>query len=72
MSFAQGQPVVLGQHRNITEIIATNKLKWKRTLAIEISYGLEGYQTVCELLLLFTESSMETLNYKLAHLLEDF
>ncbi|GGF67142.1 response regulator [Alteromonas lipolytica] len=72
ISFAQGQPVVLGQHRNITEIIATNKLKWKRTLAIEISYGLEGYQTVCELLLLFTESSMETLNYKLAHLLEDF
>lgn len=72
ISFAQGQPVVLGQHRNITEIIATNKLKWKRTLAIEISYGLEGYNTVCELLLLFTESSMETLNYKLAHLLEDF
>ena len=72
VSFAQGQPVVLGQHRNITEIIATNKLKWIRTLAIEISYGLEGYNTVCELLLLFTESSMETLNYKLAHLLEDF
>ena len=72
VSFAQGQPVVLGQHRNITEIIATNKLKWKRTLAIEISYGLEGYNTVCELLLLFTENSMETLNYKLAHLLEDF
>lgn len=72
ISFAQGHPVVLGQHRNITEIIATNKLRWKRTLAIEISYGLEGYNTVCELLLLFTETSMETLNYKLAHLLEDF
>lgn len=71
ITFAQGQPVVLGQHRNITEIIAANKLKWKRTLAIEISYGLEGYNVVCELLLLFTEKSMETLNYKLAHLLED-
>ncbi|MDC8830164.1 response regulator [Alteromonas gilva] len=72
ISFAQGQPVVLGQHRNITEIIATNKLKWKRTLAIEISYGLEGYNVVCELILLFTENSMTTMNYKLAHLLEDF
>ena len=72
VSFAQGQPVVLGQHRNITEIIATNKLKWKRTLAIEISYGLEGYNVVCELILLFTETSMTTMNYKLAHLLEDF
>lgn len=71
VSFAQGQPIVLGQHRNITEIIATNKLRWKRTLAIEISYGLEGYNVMCELILLFTENSMETLNSKLAHLLED-
>ncbi|TPV62209.1 response regulator [Aestuariibacter sp. GS-14] len=72
ISFAQGQPVVLGQHRNISDIIHTGKLKWRRTLAIEISYGLEGYNVVCELILLFTESSMEVMNYKLAHLLEDF
>ena len=46
-------------------------MKWKRTLAIELSYGLEGYNVNCDLLILFTEDSMQTMNAKLAHLLED-
>lgn len=71
VAFSQGHPVVLGQHRNISEIIGSKKLKWRRTLAIEISYGLEGYNVQCDLVLLFTEASMVTMNYKLAHLLED-
>lgn len=71
VNFSQGHPVVLGQHRNITEIIAANQLTWRRTLAIELSYGLEGYNVRCDLILLFTEDSMVTMNNKLAHLLED-
>ena len=43
INFSQGHPIVLGQHRAITEIISMNQIKWKRTLAIELSYGLEGY-----------------------------
>lgn len=69
--FSQGQPIVLGQHRAITEIITMNSIKWRRTLAIELSYGLEGYNVQCDLVLLFTEESMNTMNAKLAHLLED-
>lgn len=69
--FSQGHPVVLGQHRVITELIATNRSFWRRTLAIELSYGLEGYDVRCDLILLFTEDSMATMNEKLAHLLED-
>jgi len=46
-------------------------LTWRRTLAIELSYGLEGYNVRCDLILLFTEDSMVTMNNKLAHLLED-
>lgn len=69
--FSQGQPIVLGQHRAITEIITMNSIKWRRTLAIELSYGLEGYNVQCDLVLLFTEDSMNTMNAKLAHLLED-
>ena len=72
VTFAQGQPIVLGQHRAITDIIQTSKFKWKRTLAIELSYGLEGYNVQCDLIILFTEDSMQTMNAKLAHLLEDF
>lgn len=70
MPFSQGHPVVLGQHRKISELIATNTTKWRRTLAIEISYSIENYPIKCDLLLLFTEDSMTTLNNKLAYLLE--
>lgn len=69
--FSQGHPVVLGQHRNIAELIKSNKNKWRRTLAIELSYGLEGYNVQCDLVLMFTEESMNVMNYKLSHLLED-
>lgn len=70
MTFSQGHPVVLGQHRQISELIATNSTKWKRTLAIEISYNIENYPIKCDLLLLFTEASMITLNNKIAYLLD--
>ncbi|VEL95885.1 response regulator receiver domain-containing protein [Alteromonas sp. 76-1] len=72
VNFSQGHPIVLGQHRAITEIISMNQIRWKRTLAIELSYGLEGYNVQCDLILLFTEESMKMMNSKLAHLLEDF
>ncbi|WP_159819700.1 response regulator [Colwellia sp. 20A7] len=70
INFSQGHPVVLGQHRDISELIANNANKWKKTLAIEISYGIENYKIKCDLLLLFTEQSMQTLNNKLTYLLE--
>jgi CheY-like chemotaxis protein len=71
MQFRQGHPIVLGQHQSVEDLIQANKNNWRRTLAIELSYGLEGYNVQCDLLLLFTEDSLDTLNSKLAHLLED-
>lgn len=70
IDFSQGHPVVLGQNRKISELIANNSGKWKRTLAIEISYSIENYPVKCDLLLLFTEKSMQILNNKLAYLIE--
>lgn len=70
MSFSQGHPVVLGQHRKISELIASNSKRWKRTLAIEISYNIENYPIKCDLLFLFTEESMKTLNNKLSYMLD--
>jgi chemotaxis protein CheY-P-specific phosphatase CheC/DNA-binding NarL/FixJ family response regulator len=69
IAFSQGHPVVLGQHRKISELITNNATKWKKTLAIEISYGIENYPIKCDLLLLFTENSMQILNHKLSYLL---
>jgi chemotaxis protein CheY-P-specific phosphatase CheC/CheY-like chemotaxis protein len=70
MQFSQGHPVVLGLHRKVSELIASNSNKWKKTLAIEISYSIENYNIKCDLLLLFTEKSMETLNNKISYLLD--
>jgi chemotaxis protein CheY-P-specific phosphatase CheC len=71
MQFRQGHPVILGQHQSIQELITANKNGWRKTLAIEVSYGLEGFDIHCDLILLFTEESMEMMNAKLAHLIED-
>jgi chemotaxis protein CheY-P-specific phosphatase CheC len=71
MTFSQGHPVVLGQHAPVSEMIKANAKRWKRTLAIEISYGIENYNINCDLLLLFTEDSIKTMNYKVAFLLEE-
>lgn len=71
MSFSQGHPVVLGQHAPVSELIKTNAKRWRKTLAIELSYGIENYNISCDLLLLFTEDSLKTLNYKVAFLLEE-
>ncbi|MGY4012199.1 response regulator [Aeromonas molluscorum] len=67
--FSQGHPVLLGQHRSIHELIDTNKSRWRRTLAIEINYKIQGYGVQCDLLLLFTEDSITTMNHKVQHLL---
>ncbi|WP_259237458.1 response regulator [Rheinheimera pacifica] len=71
MSFSQGHPVVLGQHAPVSELIRANAKRWRKTLAIEVSYGIENYNINCDLLLLFTEDSLKTLNYKVAFLLEE-
>ncbi len=67
--FSQGHPQVLGQHASIDELIRVNRKRWKNTLAVEISYSLEGHDVHFDLLLLFTEDSVELLSRKLAHLM---
>ncbi len=70
IDFSQGHPMVLGQHCRVDDLISTSSATWKRTLAIEISYSIENHPIKCDLLLLFTEKSMVTLNNKLAYMIE--
>ncbi|APV38616.1 response regulator [Pseudomonas frederiksbergensis] len=67
--FSQGHPQILGQHAAIDELIRVNHKRWKKTLAVEISYSLEGHDIRFDLLLLFTEDSIERLTHKLAYLM---
>lgn len=71
MSFSQGHPIVLGQHTPITDLIKANSKRWRTTLTIELSYGIESFDINCDLLLLFTEDSLKTLRYKLAFLMDE-
>jgi CheY-like chemotaxis protein/chemotaxis protein CheY-P-specific phosphatase CheC len=67
--FSQGHPQVLGEQGGIEELIRINKQRWKKTLAVEISYSLEGHNIHFDLLMLFTEDSVERLSKKLAYVM---
>jgi CheY-like chemotaxis protein len=67
--FSQSHPQVLGMQGGIEELIRVNQQRWKKTLAVEISYSLEGHNIHFDLLLLFTEDSVERLTKKLAYLM---
>lgn len=69
ISFSQGHPVVLGQHSHVADLIDAGKTRWKKTMAIEVNYAIEGHNINCDLLLLFTEDSLEALNDKIAYML---
>ena len=68
--FSQGHPVVLGQHVKVSELIKANAKRWKKTLAIEITYEIENYNISCDLLMLFTEDSIDNLNKRLSYLMD--
>lgn len=67
--FSQSHPQVLGEHARIDELIRVNQQRWKKTLAVEISYSVESHDIHFDLLLLFTEKSVERLNSKLQYLM---
>lgn len=68
--FSQGHPQLLGQHASVEQLIRLNQRRWKQTLAVEISYSLEGHAVHFDLLLLFTEDSLARLTKKIQYLME--
>jgi CheY-like chemotaxis protein len=67
--FSQSHPQILGDHGAIDDLIAVGKQRWKKTLTVEISYALEGHCIHFDLLLLFTEDSVQLLRDKLDYLM---
>ena len=66
--FSQSHPQILGEHGTLDDLIAVGRQRWKQTLAVEISYALEGHRIQFDLLLLFTEDSVPLLRDKLDYL----
>jgi chemotaxis protein CheY-P-specific phosphatase CheC len=64
--FSQGHPKIL-QDAHIADLVRPEFIKWDQTLSIEIDYRIEDYNVNCDLLLLFTEDSIEELNSRVAY-----
>lgn len=66
INFSQGHPMVLGQHVAIGDLVSDSVHQWNEILAVEITYHIENHDINCDLLLLFTEDSIETLRQRCA------
>lgn len=69
MDFSFGPPIVLGQHRKVSELFNTGGAKWRKALVTEINYRLEGYNVNANLLIIMTDQSINRLVKKLDFLL---
>jgi len=66
INFSQGHPMVLGQHVAIGDLVSESVHQWNEILAVEITYHIENHDINCDLLLLFTEDSIEALKQRFA------
>ena len=70
INFSQGHPLVLGRHVRIDDLLGRNANRWSKTLTIEMGYKIEDRNVSCDLLLLFTEDSIEPFNELISYLIE--
>jgi chemotaxis protein CheY-P-specific phosphatase CheC/ActR/RegA family two-component response regulator len=70
ITFSQGHPKVLGRHVKVADLLKSETSQWQKTLAIEIAYRIENKQINCDLLLLFTEDSLPSLNERLHYIVD--
>ena len=63
-------PRVLGQHRQITDLLEHHRGRNEQLLCIEISYVLENRDIQCDMLILLTESSLPFLEQRLQYLVD--
>ncbi len=71
VGFSQSHPKLLGQHLKVSDLLSNRARQWENILAIEINYVIEAHNIQCDLLLLLTEDSLQTLNNKISFLLDD-
>jgi len=70
VAFGLSHPVVLGTHVMIRDLLEQNGEHWGKTLAIEITYAIEGHDIQCDLMLLFTEDAIPRVQDKLRYMID--
>lgn len=68
--FSMGHPQLLGEHSSIGQLLPLARPRWQKTLAVELSYRIEGHDIRFDLMLLFTEDSVSMMQQKLAYLMD--
>jgi CheY-like chemotaxis protein len=63
-------PTVLGQHRQIAELLDHHHKREQQLLCIEIAYTIENHNVQCDMLVLFTEDSLPFLQQRLQYMAE--
>jgi len=71
IQFCQSQPIVLGQHMKISDLLSRNEIRWDKTLAIETSFNFKDRDIACDVLFLFTEDSIKPLFQLIEYLLPE-
>lgn len=70
LKFGLSHPTILGQHRQISDLLEHHQHQDQQLLSIEINYEIEDHNVVCDLLILLTADSVPRLEQALAYLVE--
>lgn len=70
LTLGLSHPTVLGQHRQINDLLEHHSQHGEQLLSIEIHYKIEGHAIECDLLVLLTEDSVPFLEKNLFYLAE--
>ncbi|ROT99229.1 response regulator [Marinobacter sp. R17] len=70
LHFGLSHPTVLGQHRQVSDLLEYHEARDQQLLSIEINYAIEDYNVVCDLLILLTADSIPQLQQAIDYLTE--
>lgn len=68
--FIQSPPVIITNDNQSDTVIRASATAWKKTLTVTFNYCLEQLSIDCDVLLIFSEGSVATLNNKIDYLLD--
>jgi CheY-like chemotaxis protein len=70
VGFSQGYPLMIGRHVELDDLLKGAADRWTQTLGIEMGYRIEHRRIGAEMLILFTEDSLDLLGQRVAFLIE--
>ncbi len=70
IKFIQSAPIIITSDNQNSTVINANSTLWKKTLTVAFNYSLEHLSIDCDVLLIFSESSVAQLHKKIDYLLD--